>query len=412
MDVLYRVCCGLDVHKKTVAACLRSPGPKDRRAEEVRTFGTTTHELLRLADWLTMAGCTHVAMESTGVYWRPVYHILEGSIELLLVNAQHVKAVPGRKTDVRDCQWIAQLLEHGLLRASFVPPAPFRELRELTRSRRQLIQEHTREANRVQKVLETANIKLGDVAADVLGASGRAMLKALVAGERDTEKLAALARGRLRDKAAQLREALVGRVTDHHAFLLDALLSHIDFLEQQIELFDGRIEEQTRPYATALERLDTITGVARRSAEQILAELGDDMTRFPTAGHAASWAGICPGNHESAGKRKSGKTRKGDRWLRATLVECARGAVRAKKSYLAAQYHRLARRRGDKTAIVAVGHSILVAAWHILREGVPYRDLGGDHFGRLNREQLVRYHTRRLADLGVVVPPASAAIPA
>ena len=310
MEVLYRVCCGLDVHKKSVVACLRFPGPKRRRAEEVRTFGTTTRELLRLADWLTAAECTHVAMESTGVYWRPVYQVLEGTFELLLVNAQHVKMVPGRKTDIKDCQWIAQLLEHGLLRSSFVPPAPLRELRELTRYRRQLIEEHTREVNRVQKVLETANIKLGDVASDVFGASGRAMLKALIAGERDAAKLADLARGLLRKKEAQLREALVGRVTDHHIFMLQGLLNHAEFLEQQIALFDARIEEETRPFATALERLDTITGVARRSAEQIVAELGDDMSRFPTSAHAASWTGICPGNNESAGKRKSGKTRK------------------------------------------------------------------------------------------------------
>jgi transposase len=410
MEVLYPVCCGLDVHKKTVAACLRLPGPKATRTEEIRTFGTTTRELLRLADWLAVAWCTHVAMESTGVYWRPVYQILEGNFELLLVNAQHIKAVPGRKTDVKDCQWIARLLEHGLLRASFVPPAPFRELRELTRYRRQLVQERAREANRVQKVLETANIKLGDVATDVLGASGRAMLKALIAGERDAETLAGLAQGLLRKKKAQLREALVGRVTDHHTFMLLGLLSHIEFLDQQIALFDARVEAHTRPFASALERLDTITGVAQRSAEQILAELGDDMNRFPTAAHAASWAGICPGNHESAGKRKSGKTRKGNRWLRATLIECARGAVRARNSYLAAQYHRIARRRGDKKAIAAVGHSILVAAWHILRHGVSYRDLGRDHFDRLDRDRLIRYHTRRLADLGVLLPISAPAV--
>jgi len=266
MEVLYRVCCGLDVHKKTVVACLRFPGPKGKRAEEVRTFGTTTRELLQLADWLAAAGCTHVAMESTGVYWRPVYQMLEGSYELLLVNAQHVKMVPGRKTDIKDCQWIAQLLEHGLLRSSFVPPAPLRDLRDLTRYRRQLIQEHTREVNRVQKVFETANIKLGDVASDVLGASGRAMLRAIIAGERDAGRLAALAQGLLRRKDAQLREALLGRITDHHVFMLQSLLSHLEFLEQQIALFDARIEEQTRPFETALDQLDSITGVARRSA--------------------------------------------------------------------------------------------------------------------------------------------------
>ena len=409
MEVLYRVCAGLDVHKKTVAACLRGPGPKGTRTEEIRTFGTTTRELLQLADWLTGAGCTHVAMESTGVYWRPVYQILEGRVELLLVNAQHIKTVPGRKTDVKDCQWIARLLEHGLLRASFVPPAPVRELRELTRSRRQLVEDRACDANRVQKVLETANIKLAAVATDVLGTSGRAMLKALIAGERDAEKLAALAQGLLRKKAAQLREALVGRVPDHHAFMLQGLLSHIEFLDQQIARFDARIVAQTRPFAAALERLDTITGVARRSAEQILAELGDDMRRFPTAAHAASWTGICPGNNESAGKRKSGRPRKGNRWLRATLVECARGAVRARHGYLAAQYHRIARRRGDKTAITAVGHSILVIAWHLLRNGGSYRNLGHEYFDRLDRDRLVRYHTRRLAELGVVLPPPSPA---
>jgi transposase len=407
MEVLYRVCCGLDVHKKTVAACLRVPGPKGARTEEIRTFGTTTGELLQLADWLTGAGCTHVAMESTGVYWRPVYQLLEGSFELLLVNAQHIKAVPGRKTDVKDCQWIARLLEHGLLRASFVPPAPVRELRELTRYRRQLVQERAREANRIQKVLETANIKLGTVATDVLGASGRAMLRALIAGERDAEALAGLAQGRLRNKTAQLREALRGRVTDHHRFMLQELLTHVEFLDQQIARFDARVEAQMRPFAAALDRLDTIPGVARRSAEQLLAELGDDMGRFPTAAQAASWTGICPGNHESAGKRKSGKSRKGNRWLRATLIECARGAVRARHRYLAAQYHRVARRRGDKKAIVAVAHSILVAAWHILRDGVPYRELGPDHFDRLDRDRLIRYHTRRLADLGIHVPAAA-----
>jgi transposase len=332
-----------------------------------------------------------------------------GRVELLLVNAQHIKTVPGRKTDVKDCQWIARLLEHGLLRASFVPPAPFRELRELTRYRRQLVEDRARDANRVQKVLETANIKLAAVATDVLGTSGRAMLKALIAGERDAEKLAALAQGLLRKKEAQLREALVGRVTDHHAFMLQGLLSHIEFLDQQIARFDARIVDQTRPFAAALERLDTITGVARRSAEQILAELGDDMSRFPTAAHAASWTGICPGNNESAGKRKSGRTRKGNRWLRATLVECARGAIWARNGYLAAQYHRIARRRGDKTAITAVGHSILVIAWHLLRNGGSYRNLGHEYFDRLDRDRLVRYHTRRLAELGVVLPPPSPA---
>ena len=404
MQVRHPVCCGLDVHKKTIAACLRRPGRHGQRQTEVRTFATTTRALMELTEWLVTAGCRDVAMESTGIYWRPVYQILEErQLTVLLVNAAHVKKVPGRKTDVKDCEWLAELLEHGLLRGSFVPPAPLRALRELTRARRQLVDAHSEEANRVQKVLETANIKLGDVASDVLGVSGRAMLKALIAGERDPTTLAALARGRLRDKRAALAEVLVGRFTDHHAFLLQHLLAHLEFLEQQIGDFDRRIADVTKPMTAALERLDSIPGVAQRSAEQIIAELGPDMRQFPTAGDAASWAGICPGNHESAGKRRHVRTPKGNRWLRSTLVECARAAVRKRDCYLAAQYRRLAKRRGDKRAIVAVGHSILVAAWHILRDGVDYRELGGQYFDRIQREHLVQYYQRRLADLGVSV---------
>ena len=403
MKICYGVCAGLDIHKKTVVVCLRSPALDGGRAVTVRTFGTTTRQLVDLADWLAASQCTHVAMESTGIYWRPVYQILEERMTVLLVNAAHVSKVPGRKTDVKDCEWIAELLEHGLLRGSFVPPPHIRELRELTRSRRQLINTHSRAANRVQKVLETANIKLGDVATDVLGTSGRAMLKALIAGERDAAALAGLARGRLRDKRLALEEALVGRFTDHHAFMLGSLLNELEFLEEQIRLHDSRIAERTSNLAPAFERLDTIPGVARRAAEQIVAELGNDMTRFPTPAHAASWTGISPGNHESAGKRRAVRTTKGNRWLRATLVECARGAVRKRDCYLAAQYRRLAKRRGDKRAIVAVAHSILVGAWHILHDGVDYRELGGNYFDSLQREQLIRYHRRRLADLGVAV---------
>jgi transposase len=403
MERCYSVCCGLDVHQKSVAACLRTPGPDGRRAAHVRTFATTTRALRELAGWLVAAGCTHVAMESTGIYWRPVYQMLEEGMTVLLVNGAHVSKVPGRKTDVKDCEWLAELLEHGLLRGSFVPPAPLRAWRELTRSRRQLIEVHSQQANRVQKVLETANITLGDVATDVLGASGRAMLKALSAGERDPVTLAGLAQGRLRDKRAALEQALVGCFTDHHACLLRSLLVHLEFLEQQIGDFDRRIAAATRSMTPALERLDTIPGVARRSAEQIIAELGDDMSQFPTPGQAASWTGICPGNHQSAGKRRPARTPKGNRWLRSTLVECARGAVRKRDSYLAAQYRRLARRRGDKKAIVAVGHSILIAVWHILRDGVDYRELGGQYFDRAQREHLVQYYQRRLADLGLRV---------
>jgi transposase len=403
MEVLYAVCCGLDVHKASVTACLRSPGAGPPRRQEVRTFGASTRELLRLADWLTAAGCTHVAMESTGIYWRPVYNLLEGSFELSLVNAQHVKMVPGRKTDVRDSEWLAQLLELGLLRRSFVPPAAQRELRDVVRYRKRLIEERAREANRVLKVLETANIKLGSVVTTVLGVSARAMLKALIAGAGTPEELAELAQRSLRRKRPALAEALTGRVTAHHRFLLAQLLRHIEFLDEAIATCDGRIATCTAAPADAVARLDTIPGVARRTAETIVAELGCDMSRFPTAGHAASWAGLCPGNNESAGKRLSGRTRFANRVLRQALVESARGAVCKRDCYLAAQYRRLVKRRGDKKAIVAVAHSILVIAYHVLRDGVSYRELGGDYFDHLHAQRLTRYHTQRLAALGYAV---------
>lgn len=404
MERVYTRCCGLDVHQKTVAACLRVPGPDGRRTCKIRTFGTTTPELLTLADWLLEAGCTHVAMESTGVYWKPVFNILEGVCEVLLVNAYHIKAVPGRKTDVKDCEWIAELLEHGLLRASFIPPPPIRELRDLTRYRRALVEHRATEANRIQKLLEAANIKLGSVAADVLGVSGRLMLKALIAGERDGSRLAELAKGPLRKKRGALAPALTGRFTAHHAFLLTQLFAHMDELEAHIAQFDARIDELLREFAQRpLEQLQTIPGVGRRAAEVILAEVGIDMSRFPSAAHLASWAGMCPGNNESAGKRKSGKTRKGDRWLRTILIEAAWAAARSRNTYLASLYARIARRRGAKKAAVAVGHSILVAVWHILRNGVPYADLGPSHFDRLNTERLRHHYLRRLEDLGLHV---------
>lgn len=404
MEKIYERCCGLDVHKKTVVACLRVPGARGRRTSEVRTFGTMTPELLALADWLLQAGCTHVAMESTGVYWKPVFNILEGVCEVLLVNAHHIKAVPGRKTDVKDCEWIAQLLEHGLLRASFIPPPPIRDLRDLTRFRRALIVQRATEANRVQKLLEAANIKLGSVAADVLGKSGRLMLQALIAGERDGTRLAELAKGPLRQKREALAPALTGRFTPHHAFLLGELLAHMDELEAHIAQYDVRIEAVVRPVAQVpLELLQTIPGVGQRTAEVILAEIGVDMTRFPTAAHLASWAGMCPGNNESAGKRKSGKTRKGDRYLRTALIEAAWAASHSHNTYLASLAARIARRRGAKKAAVAVGHSILIAVWHILRKGVPYADLGPAHFDRLHTERLRRHYLRRLEDLGLQV---------
>jgi transposase len=409
MEVLYTVCCGLDVHKASVTACLRVPGDRGDRRQEVRTFGTTTGELLRLVDWLRAAGCTHVALESTGIYWRPVYNLLEDHCELFLVNAQHVKMVPGRKSDVRDSEWLAQLLELGLLRRSFVPPAAQRELRDMVRYRTRLIESRTQQANRLQKVLETANIKLGSVATEILGVSARAMIKALIAGAQTPDQVADLAKRSLRRKRAALAEALTGRVTAHHRFLLDQLLRHIEFLDAAIAACDREIVTRTATQADALTRLDTIPGVARRTAEVIVAELGDDMTRFPTAGHAASWTGLCPGTNESAGKRRNGRTRRANRTLRAALVESARAAVCKRDCYLAAQYRRLVKRRGDKKAIVAVAHSILVITYHILRDGQSYRELGGDYFDRLSIDRLTRYHTKRLTALGYIVTLTKAA---
>jgi len=400
MEVLVEICSGLDVHQASVVACVRRPGKRGRRTSEVRTFGTTTPELLQLADWLTTEGVTHVAMESTGVFWKPVFNILEGHVEVILVNAEHYKAVPGRKTDVRDCEWLAQLLEHGLLRASFIPPQPIRELRDLTRYRKSLVQHRATEGNRVQKLLESANIKLGVVATDILGASGRAMLQALMAGEGDGTVLAELAKGALRQKRGRLADALTGRFTAHHAVLLGELLAHIEYLDAAIARLDERVEAALRPYADHVARLQTIPGVGREAAETIVAEIGVDMSRFPSAAHLASWAGLCPGNNESAGKRKTGKTRKGNRWLKPLLVECGWGAGRARRTYLGAQYARLGRRRGKKKAAIAVGHSILVAAYYILRDGVPYRDLGPDHFDRLVTERLTRHYVCRLEQLG------------
>ena len=412
MEVVYERCCGLDVHKKTVAACLITPGPKGRVRKEVRTFGTMTDDLLALSDWLASKGVTHVALESTGVYWRPVYNLLEGRFELLLANAQHIKAVPGRKTDVRDCEWIADLLRHGLLRGSFVPERPQRELRELTRYRASLVHERTAEVNRLQKTLEGANIKLAAVASDVTGVSGREMLAALVAGTTDAAALADLARGKLRAKLPQLERALAGRFGPHQRFMVAEQLAHIDFLDAAIERVSAEIAERVRPFEAAVARLDTIPGVGRWTAEVLIAELGTDMRRFPTAGHLASWAGMCPGNHESAGKRKSGKTRKGSPWLRVALTEAAQAAGRTKTTYLAALFHRLAARLGRRKAAVAVGHTILVIAYHLLREpDSVYRDLGVDYFDQRDHQALKRRLLRRLEGLGykVTVEPADPA---
>jgi len=403
MEILYRSCCGFDVHAKTVVVCLIKDGQKS-----VRTFSTMTDDLLRLSDWLVGEGCTHVAIESTGVYWKPVFNILEGVMEVILVNARHVKAVPGRKTDVRDCEWLADLLRHGLLKASFIPPLEIRELRELTRYRQTLVREQASVANRVQRTIESGNIKLGQVATDVLGVSGRGMLRALAEGESDTEKMAKLARGRLTGKRDELRRALSGRLTAAQRFVLRELLDRYDELEAAIsranEQIDKEVAASIDPFvAEAVKLLQTIPGVGERVAEVIVSEIGVDMSRFPTDAHLASWAGVCPGNNESAGKQKSGKTTKGSIYLRSALTQAAWAATHTKGTYLAAQYRRLVKPKGKQRALVAVGHSILVIAYHLLSRNAGYADLGGDYFDRLNVEAQRTRLIRKLEALGVKV---------
>jgi transposase len=403
MDVIYPRCCGLDVHKREVVACVVSTEADGTPRKVIRAFGTMTPDILALADWLATQEVIHVAMESTGVYWKPIWNLLEDGFELFLVNARHVKAVPGRKTDVRDCEWLAELLRHGLLSGSFVPDRPQRELRELTRYRTSLVRERTAVANRLQKTLEGANIKLASVATDVLGKSGREILAALVAGETNGVELAQLAQGRLREKIPQLERALAGCIGPHQRFLVAEQLAHVDFLDAAIARVSAEIAERVRPDEDAITRLDTIPGVGRSVAEALVAEIGSDLTRFPNAKHLASWAGLCPGNNESAGKRHSGKTRKGSPWLRACLVQAAHAAARTKGTYLAAQYRRLAARRGRAKAAVAVAHSILRIAYHVLTQGTDYRDLGGNYFDERDRQGVERRLVHRLEGLGYTV---------
>ena len=374
MDIFRDCCAGLDVHKKTVVACVRRLGPDGTVSSQVRTFGTMTAQLLELSDWLEAQGVRHVAMESTGVYWKPIFNLLEGNFAVILVNAQRLKNVPGRKTDIKDAEWIAQLLQYGLLSPSFIPPPEIRQLRDLTRQRTQLIRDRATVANRIQKVLEDANIKLGEVASDVLGVSGRAMIRAIIAGEDDPDHLADLAKRRLRGKIPALKQALHGRVTEHHRFLLRGLWDQIVFLEDLIARFDARIDQAMAPFAAAEERLRGIPGVGQQAAEVIVAELGTDMTQFPTAGHLASWAGLCPGNDESAGKRRSGKTTKGSQWLRTTLVQAAWAASHTKETIFSACYHLWAKRLGKKRALVAVAHKMLVVVYCLLKNHTDYRE--------------------------------------
>ncbi|WP_428623709.1 IS110 family transposase [Sedimenticola sp.] len=442
MKVMYSQCAGLDVHKKTVVACRMRTDATGDVEPEIRTFGTTTRELLEMSDWLMEWEVSHVAMESTGEYWKPIYNLLEGNVEVLLVNAKHVKHVPGRKTDVKDAEWLAELLRHGLLRGSFVPPQAQRDLRDLTRYRTRIVRERTRQVNRLQRVLEGANIKLSAVATDILGKSGRAMLDALAAGETDAAKMADLARGLLRKKLPDLEQALTGRMRPHHQFLLQQHLKHLDFLDEQIVTLSQELERQMAAVgherrfsgeskdssrgthsgdSSALEPLsaqeavgvlDTIPGVNQRTAEVIVAELGTDMTRFPTANHAAAWAGVAPGNHESAGKRYSGRTRDGNQALQDALCEAAWAASRTKNTYLSTLYRRLVGRRGKKRAIVAVAHSILVSAYYMLSRHEVYHDLGTTYFDTRKKASVVNRLLHRLEKLGMHVTIEPTAVPA
>lgn len=428
MDVTYSRCAGLDVHKKTVVACCIIPGRHSKEERQIRTFSTVSQDLLALSDWLSTHEITHVAMESTGEYWKPVYNLLEANFTVLVVNAQHIKTVPGRKTDIKDAEWLAELLQHGLLRGSFIPPLPQRDLRDLTRQRTNLVREKATVINRLQKVLEWANLKLASVVSDISGVSARQILAALVEGQQDPEALADLAKGRLRQKREQLVAALQGNVREHHCFLLASHLTHIDFLDEQIALFDLQIVKQLQtassetsvtPESLALEEkdqalpalvwqeavtlLDAIPGIGRQTAELIIAEIGTDMSRFPSAGHLARWARLCPGNYESAGKRTSGRTGPGNRWLRSALVQAAQAAVHCRDTYFGGLYHRLVFRRGKNRALVAVAHHLLTAIYHMLQKHEPFRDLGANYWDERQKTSLVRRMCRRIHQLGYQV---------
>lgn len=399
MEILYSRCCGLDVHKKTITACSITP-----KGKELRTFGTMTPDLLNLAEWIKAEGCTHVAMESTGVFWKPVYNILECyNVEILVVNAQHIKAVPGRKTDVKDAEWIANLLRHGLLKSSFIQNREQRELKELVGYRKSLVDERAREVNRIQKVLEGAGIKLASVATDITGVSGRSILDAIVSGVEDPKFLASLSRGKLKNKHEQMEQALQGLVGKHQRMLISTQLKHIDFLDQEIARLDQEIEEQMRPFEQEIAFLDAVPGIGVRSAQVILACIGTDMSRFPTTSHIASWSGLCPGNNESAGKRKKVKSKKGNPLLRTTLIQAAKSASHTKNTYLSAQYHRIAARRGKNKAAVAVAHSILVIVYCMLKHHRPYQEMGADYFAKTNAKAIKNRAIKQLEMLGYQV---------
>jgi transposase len=400
MENIVQCCAGLDVHKESVEACIRRIEANGQVHQQTHHWGTMTCDIWMMADWMAAQGVTHVAMESTGVFWKPIFNILESRFKVLLVNARHLKQVPGHKSDIRDCQWIAQLLQCGLLKGSFIPPRTQRELRDLTRHRVQLVEEKTRTSNRIEKVLEDANIKLGSVASEVMGVSGRAMVQALIEGKKDPAQIADLARRKLRGKIPQLEKALTGHLTEHHRFLLQLLWKELTQQEALIAELETRIEEMTQSLVAEIERLDAIPGLDRRVAEVVLAEVGPDMSPFPTHRHMAAWAGMCPGNEESAGKRRKRRITPGNHWLKRTLVQAAWAASHTKNSYLASQYRRLLGRKGKKRALIAVAHSILVIAYHLLKEAKTYSDLGGDFFDRLEPERLKRYYVKRLQHLG------------
>ena len=395
--------CGLDVHQATVVACLLIVRKGGRVQKQMRTFGTTTRDLVNLREWLLSEGCTHLAMESTGVYWKPVYAILEGALQIVVANAQHVKKVPGRKTDVKDAEWLADLLCHGLLRSSFVPPKPIRELRDLTRYRRKLVESQAAERNRLLKLLETANIKLSSVATDVFGASGRLMLRALIEGKATPQEMAVLAKGKLRNKIPELELALEGNLQEHHRFLLELQLQRLEAAEKDLAMLEQRIQQKLEPYATQMQLLDEIPGVDWGVAAVVIAELGVDMSVFQTVSQLVSWAGICPGNNESAGKRKSSRITKGNVYLKTALVEAANAAARAKGTYLRDKFYRLKARRGYKRALVAVAHKMLVATYHMLSHNVSYNELGDLYLDKLNKHHLTRNLVHRLERLGFEV---------
>jgi transposase len=400
MRIVHPICAGMDVHKNSVSVCLVVNTPDGERRQELRRFGTMTRDLLALSDWLKEHGCRIVAMESTGVYWKPIFNILEAEFEVMLVNPTHFKNVPGRKTDAKDSEWLAELLEHGLLKASFVPAQEIRDLREVTRYRRRLVQTRTSEIQRVQKTLEGCNIKLASVATDLRGVSARSILEALLSGKKTPKEMAELTKGRLRQKRGQMEAALEGTIRPHQAWLIAQIVEHLDVLEENIAECDTKVEEMCRPFQEQLKLLDTVPGVNERAAQDIIAEVGVEMTPFKDQKHLCSWAALCPGNHESAGKRKSGRTRKGNQWLRTALVQCAHAAAHTKQTYLSSLYRRFTRKGVNKASIV-VAHSILEAIYFILRDGVPYQELGAEHFEESHKERAIYHHLKRLKALGV-----------